>query len=218
MILKNMVYTWKQVRRLEGFSNCFSLLTPLHKNPDFPPGLNSGLSGWKLKGIQVIGDIVQNGDILSLQELRDKFDIPESDFLRIHTRHLNQGAAILTPFRGWSQPTHGDCSSAPVACSRFPQLTHRPLTIHSRSSTSQPRLTPSQVLLVCSYSDESTHLAKPTFLWPVATRSSGYSMLRLPVVQPTAAYSCPSRLPRPTVPPRLPSRLINCQTLLIGRE
>lgn len=39
VVLRNMLSTWRKIRRLEGHNNSFLLLTPLHENPDFPPGL-----------------------------------------------------------------------------------------------------------------------------------------------------------------------------------
>ncbi len=59
-----MLNIWRKIRKLEGYSNCFSLLTPFHENPDFPPGLQAGFADWSRRGIKVVGDIVQGGSIL----------------------------------------------------------------------------------------------------------------------------------------------------------
>ncbi|KAF7640720.1 hypothetical protein LDENG_00020070, partial [Lucifuga dentata] len=73
IILRNMLVAWQQIRRWEGHENCLSLLTPLHENPDFLPGLQAGLATWKSKGIIVVGDLMQDGVVLSFQQIKDKF-------------------------------------------------------------------------------------------------------------------------------------------------
>lgn len=43
LVLKNMLKIWYQVRKIDEYANCFSLLSPLYDNPDFPYGLKVGL-------------------------------------------------------------------------------------------------------------------------------------------------------------------------------
>ena len=63
------------------------LLTPISRNPEFPPGVKSRLfSRWHSKGIRTIGDLVHDNSVISFQELQTKFDIPKQDhyaFLQI---------------------------------------------------------------------------------------------------------------------------------------
>ena len=82
VILKNMLNIWRKVRKLEGYSNCFSLLTPIHENPDFQPGLRGGLANWKYKGIGVVGDMIQGGSILTFQQAKSKYGITDTDFVK----------------------------------------------------------------------------------------------------------------------------------------
>lgn len=82
VLLRNMVNIWRKVRKLEGYSNCFSLLTPIHENPDFQPGLQAGLAAWRDKGIRVIGDMIQGCSILTLQQMKSKYDITNNDFIK----------------------------------------------------------------------------------------------------------------------------------------
>ena len=77
-----MLNIWRQIRKLEGYNNCFSPLTPLHDNPDFPPGLRAGLADWGRKGIKVVGDMVRGGSVLTFQQVINKFGVSNGDFLR----------------------------------------------------------------------------------------------------------------------------------------
>ena len=77
-----MINIWRKVRRLEGYSNNFSLLTPIHENPDFVPGLRAGLVTWKNKGITVIGDMIQGSSILTFPQMKNKYDLTNNDFLK----------------------------------------------------------------------------------------------------------------------------------------
>ena len=89
MILKNMLSIWRKVRKLEGYSNCLSLLTPIHENPDFQPGLQAGFAAWRHKGIKVIGDVIQRGSILTFQQMKSKYGITDNDFIKfLQVRHF----------------------------------------------------------------------------------------------------------------------------------
>jgi len=58
------------------------LLTPVHENLDFHPGLQGGLADWKLKGIRVVGDMIQEGTILTFQQVKSKFGVTDKDFVK----------------------------------------------------------------------------------------------------------------------------------------
>lgn len=73
---------WRKVRKLEGYSNCFSLLTPIHDNLDFHPGLQGSLADWKQKGIKVVGDLIQEGSILTFQQMKSKYGVTNKDFIK----------------------------------------------------------------------------------------------------------------------------------------
>lgn len=81
LVLKNMLKIWHQVRKLEGYANCFSLLTPLHANPDIPPGLWAGLIHWSRRGMKVVRHLVQDGLILTCHEVKSKFAMSNNDLL-----------------------------------------------------------------------------------------------------------------------------------------
>lgn len=76
-----MLKIWHQVRKLEGYANCFSLLTPLHANPDIPPGLWAGLIHWSRRGMKVVRHLVQDGLILTCHEVKSKFAMSNNDLL-----------------------------------------------------------------------------------------------------------------------------------------
>lgn len=60
MVLENMLSVWHRVRCLEGYSMSLSLLTLIHENTEFLPGLHwtlPGFADWCLKGIKTIGDL-----------------------------------------------------------------------------------------------------------------------------------------------------------------
>lgn len=82
MLLKNMIAIWRRVRRLEGYSNCFSLLTPIQENPDFSPGLEGGFADWSIKGIKKVGDLVHEGSLLKFNQMRVKYGLTNKDFLK----------------------------------------------------------------------------------------------------------------------------------------
>lgn len=66
-------------------------LTPIHENPDFQPGLRSGLADWERKGIKVVGDIIQDGSILTFQQIKIKYGILNKDFIKfLHLRNFIQ--------------------------------------------------------------------------------------------------------------------------------
>ena len=67
VLLQNMLNIWRGVRKMEGYSNCFSLLTPIHE---------------KHKGIKVVGDMIQGGSILSFQQVKSKYGITNRDFFK----------------------------------------------------------------------------------------------------------------------------------------
>lgn len=67
---------------MEGYSSCFSLLTPVQENPDFPPGLRFGLADWSHKVIKVLGDVIQGGSILTFQQVQSKYDVTNDDFFK----------------------------------------------------------------------------------------------------------------------------------------
>lgn len=69
MLLKNMLI-WCKIRKLKGYTKCFSLLTPIHENVDFQPGLGSGFADWEHRGINVVGDMIQGESILTFQQIK----------------------------------------------------------------------------------------------------------------------------------------------------
>ena len=71
LFFKNMLNIWWEARKSEGYNNSFSLLTPLHDNPDFPPGLLAGLTDRSRSGTKVVMDMVQGGSILIFQQVKN---------------------------------------------------------------------------------------------------------------------------------------------------
>lgn len=84
-----MLTIWRKVRRLEGYYNCFSLLTPIHENPDFLPGLQAGFADWSQKGINTAGDLVHENSLLTFSQLKSKFGLTNKDFLKyFQVKHI----------------------------------------------------------------------------------------------------------------------------------
>ena len=77
-----MLTIWRQVRKLEGYNNYFSLLISLHDNPDFTPGLRAGLADWSCGGIRVVWDMVLGCLILTFQKVKNKCGVTNGDFLK----------------------------------------------------------------------------------------------------------------------------------------
>uniref|UniRef100_A0AAQ6AKY8 Reverse transcriptase domain-containing protein n=1 Tax=Amphiprion ocellaris TaxID=80972 RepID=A0AAQ6AKY8_AMPOC len=91
LLLKNMLSICHKVRSLEGYKKHFSLLTPIHQNPDFIPGLNAGFSEW-FRGIKTVGDLVDGDAILSFQQVKDKYGISSGDVFRyMQVKHFILG-------------------------------------------------------------------------------------------------------------------------------
>ena len=87
-----MLTIWHKVRCLEGYKSHFSLLTPIHQNPDFIPGLNVGFVEWFRRGIKTVGDLVDGDQVLSFQQVREKYGIGSGDILRyMQVKHFILG-------------------------------------------------------------------------------------------------------------------------------
>lgn len=90
---------------MEDCDKHLSLMTPLHENPDFPPGLGGGFALWKSKGINTIGHIMQDGKVLTFDQIISKFDIPKSHFFKLLQVHdfvstglkLHPGGISISP-------------------------------------------------------------------------------------------------------------------------
>ena len=71
------------IRKLEDQDVLFPLLTPVHLNPDFPPGLaDQAFSLWFSRGIKTVGDSLTEGTVLSFDQLREKYNLPLNNFFR----------------------------------------------------------------------------------------------------------------------------------------
>ncbi len=80
-ILKNMIKIWRLARKIAGLDAHLSLLTPLHNNPDFPPGMKDGLIHLRDKGIHVIGDLIENKQLITFEQFTAKYDLNRKFFL-----------------------------------------------------------------------------------------------------------------------------------------
>ncbi len=76
-----MIKIWRLARKIAGFDAHLSLLTPLHNNPDFPPGMKDGLIHLRDKGIHVIGDLIENKQLITFEQFTAKYDLNKKFFL-----------------------------------------------------------------------------------------------------------------------------------------
>lgn len=79
-----MTKIWRLVRKIEGLDSYLSLLTPLHNNPDFLPRMNDGLIHLRDKGIHVIGDLIENKQLMTFEQFTAKFELNKKFFLVYH--------------------------------------------------------------------------------------------------------------------------------------
>lgn len=88
-ILHNSVKVWRQILRFFGEGAILFRLSPIYLNQDFVPGLGLSIfKAWHMKGIRVIGDLFQDGSLMSFQQLRQKFDLPKQHhFGYLQIRH-----------------------------------------------------------------------------------------------------------------------------------
>lgn len=88
-ILHNSVKVWRQILRFFGEGAILFRLSPIYLNQDFVPGLGLSIfKAWHMKGICVIGDLFQDGSLMSFQQLRQKFDLPKQHhFGYLQIRH-----------------------------------------------------------------------------------------------------------------------------------
>lgn len=78
-----MMALWKQICKLECQTACFSLLSPFHDNLEIYLGLSGGFSEWKNKHIHTIRDVVDNGKVLTFDQMINKFDIHRKYFFQV---------------------------------------------------------------------------------------------------------------------------------------
>lgn len=71
-----------------GIKIFLSFLTPIHSNPDFPPGLEDhSFSLWAIRGIKTIGDLVVNDTLMSFDQFREKYNLQQNHFFRERRQH-----------------------------------------------------------------------------------------------------------------------------------
>uniref|UniRef100_A0AAY4BML7 Reverse transcriptase domain-containing protein n=3 Tax=Denticeps clupeoides TaxID=299321 RepID=A0AAY4BML7_9TELE len=88
-ILYNSIKVWRQMSGFFGRDGSTLMLNPIYANWDFAPGVGSPLfKTWYMKGIRVLGDLFQDGSLMSFQQLQQKFDLPnQHHFGYLQIRH-----------------------------------------------------------------------------------------------------------------------------------
>lgn len=95
-ILFNSIKVWRQILKYLGKAEPLSMLSPVYLNMDFSPRVGSPLfKVWHTKGIRVVGDLFQDGSLMSFQQLQQKFDLPKQHhFGYLQIRHCHLKAKI----------------------------------------------------------------------------------------------------------------------------
>lgn len=77
------VKAWRMVQKLEGRSHLTSLFTPLSDYPLFLPGTTDpGFRKWAANGISTFSDLMDGSNLMSFNQLINKYNIHRHDFFR----------------------------------------------------------------------------------------------------------------------------------------
>lgn len=73
---------WSRSHKRHGVLRPYAPEIPLGACTALPHGGDwSALGSWEEKGLQMIGDLYEDGVMLPFQELRDRYDLPRGDYL-----------------------------------------------------------------------------------------------------------------------------------------
>uniref|UniRef100_A0A3B3BVU9 Reverse transcriptase domain-containing protein n=1 Tax=Oryzias melastigma TaxID=30732 RepID=A0A3B3BVU9_ORYME len=82
-VIINTVKAWFLARQAEGKSLVTSLLSPIHGNPEFEPGMiDAGYSIWSHKGIRHMRNLFSRDSLLSFEQMQVTYGLPRSHFFR----------------------------------------------------------------------------------------------------------------------------------------
>ena len=83
LIVKSTLKVWDMIKKWEKRSNMLSPITPILRNTDFPPGMtDTGFSIWKDAGIVALKDLFEGDSMMSFDQLRMKYNLPQTHFFR----------------------------------------------------------------------------------------------------------------------------------------
>lgn len=83
--VKSTLSIWLNIRKLLNIPNSICRLIQIHHNPEFPP--SPGLKVWAQKGLKMLGQIMESGNLMSFQQLQEKYE-PAKDFYKyLQLRH-----------------------------------------------------------------------------------------------------------------------------------
>lgn len=80
-IVYNTIRVWRDLSRYFGENISSFALTPVTRNEEFAPGINSIVfDNWHRKGIRLIRDVYQDNTLMSFQQLQQKYNIASEHF------------------------------------------------------------------------------------------------------------------------------------------
>lgn len=118
----NTVRAWRAVRQIEGNAAKISPFTPITGSPDFQPGImDSGFKLWISKGIFHLGDLFDEGTMMSFSQIVQKFNIPNKDLFRFFQirDYIQKKTSLLTDFYSSDIEKRVFCSKGEVSISTF---------------------------------------------------------------------------------------------------
>lgn len=93
--VKTTLSTWSNIRKTLNLPGSICRLIRIHHNPEFPPA--SGFKNWAENGLIMLCQIVENGNLMSFQQLQQKYDLPGQDFYKyLQLRHYLHKHNLMT--------------------------------------------------------------------------------------------------------------------------
>lgn len=82
-IVLNMINVWYDVKKYLGISQPLSYFSPIWGNTEFRPGrADGGFRMWAERGLRKIGDLYKERQLMSFQELVEKYNISRKHFFK----------------------------------------------------------------------------------------------------------------------------------------
>lgn len=99
--VRNTINVWHKVQSFLGESNLFSGFSPIWGNDNFSPGRkDQGFKLWATKGICKVMDLYKEGKLVSFEELRNEYDIPQTHFFK----YLQLRSFVYARTHSYTQP------------------------------------------------------------------------------------------------------------------